>query len=298
MWEGLRDDLRMPEAEYCDATEKIRASIQACHQAGVRQDLKAITDILAERELSQLLSSNRELVASALRLYLELCPYLADRCLVFLVTDAQARILCLHSVPELIYRAVDIGLRLGASLAEESCGTNAVSLALRYARPTAVRSREHYCELFHGWFCVAAPIFNREGLMIGCAELCIDAHGRLGENLALVVMLAKLLATSSVSSDSIGNVPLKYKDKSPRLELSKLSTKQRTILELLMAGKTYKQIGTVLHLSTRTIESHTEKLRARYNARTTAHLITLALSGQTLLKKSANADAPVDLSSF
>lgn len=296
MWAGLHDDLRKPEAEYCDATEKIQASNEACRQSGVRRDLAAITDILDERELGHMLNANRSLVSSSLRLYLELCPYLTDRSVVFLVTDYHARVLCLHSVPELIYRAVDIGLRLGASLTEDSCGTNAVSLVFRYARPTIVRSREHYCELFHGWSCVAAPIFNREGAIIGCAELCSDANAHFGEYLALVMMLAKLLGASSSGCNVIDNAHLK--NKNLRLDLARLSTKQRTIIELLMAGKTYKQIGAALHLSTRTIESHAEKLRARYNARTTVQLIALALSEQAqvnglVASTSVDASSPV-----
>ena len=274
MWDGLLTHLRSPEVAFSDTTLKILASHETCRRLGLAPNLERIADNLPEHDIERLLKNQCVLMAAARRLYLDIGPYLTDPCTTFVITDNSARVLCLQSAPEVIFRMADIGLRPGASLSEDSCGSNAVALAIQYLRPITLRSTEHYCNLFHEWSCSAAPLFDQKGALTGCIQLCSDAKLPTGEGLALATLLAKLLQANENPTGMTNSSTV------VEIDLSQLSPKQRAIVELLMVGKTYKQIANTLCLSTRTIESHVEKLKSRYKARTTAHLIALVINGQ------------------
>ncbi|MBI3815351.1 MAG: helix-turn-helix domain-containing protein [Nitrospinae bacterium] len=54
-----------------------------------------------------------------------------------------------------------------------------------------------------------------------------------------------------------------------------ISQCQHAILSLLARGFTYKQVAKDLGISPRTVESHMEKLRKKFNAKTTQQLMTI-----------------------
>lgn len=59
---------------------------------------------------------------------------------------------------------------------------------------------------------------------------------------------------------------------------SELSPRQSVCLFYLLHGKTIKQIGKLLNISPRTVETHLEKLKLKFNCRTKGELIDQALS--------------------
>jgi DNA-binding NarL/FixJ family response regulator len=60
------------------------------------------------------------------------------------------------------------------------------------------------------------------------------------------------------------------------VEKTYFSPKEREILAYLSYGCSYEEIGESLHLSSRTIQKHTDSLREKLNAKDKAHLICLA----------------------
>jgi sigma-54 dependent transcriptional regulator, acetoin dehydrogenase operon transcriptional activator AcoR len=60
-----------------------------------------------------------------------------------------------------------IGITPGACWDEETCGTNALALAMIEAAPVAVTGAAHYVRELHPYFEAAAPIFDGLGLPIG-----------------------------------------------------------------------------------------------------------------------------------
>jgi DNA-binding CsgD family transcriptional regulator len=162
-------------------------------------------------------------------------------------------------------------LKVGASLAERHSGTNAVALALRYREPVILRGHEHFCRVFSDWYSVAAPVVAADGRIVGCVDLSTNRKARLGEKLPLVTTLAVLLG--EVMGDPAGDaVPDDGTSK-----WSIVSPRQRAILRLLAEGRVAKEIALNLCISVRTVESHLEKLRQRFKAKTTVELIVKLL---------------------
>lgn len=59
-----------------------------------------------------------------------------------------------------------------------------------------------------------------------------------------------------------------------------LTARQLQVLDLLLRGRTSKQIGVQLSISYRTVEVHREHIRLKLGARTTAELAVLAATGR------------------
>ncbi len=59
--------------------------------------------------------------------------------------------------------------------------------------------------------------------------------------------------------------------------LSKLSTRQREVLQLLAEGKLAKEVGGILNISTRTVEFHKYKMMDELGIKTSAKLVQFAI---------------------
>jgi DNA-binding NarL/FixJ family response regulator len=59
--------------------------------------------------------------------------------------------------------------------------------------------------------------------------------------------------------------------------ISVLTPREQSVVQLIAEGKTNKEMGRVLSLSTKTIESHRASAMRKLNMRTTAELIRYAI---------------------
>jgi DNA-binding NarL/FixJ family response regulator len=59
--------------------------------------------------------------------------------------------------------------------------------------------------------------------------------------------------------------------------LTRLTRRQREVLQLVTDGRTMKEVGAILHISTRTAESHKYEIMQTLGVRTTAELIRYAM---------------------
>jgi DNA-binding CsgD family transcriptional regulator len=59
---------------------------------------------------------------------------------------------------------------------------------------------------------------------------------------------------------------------------SNLTTREKQVLDLIVAGKTSKEIGVQLGISHRTVEVHRELVKAKMNVRRTIDLVRKALT--------------------
>lgn len=62
-------------------------------------------------------------------------------------------------------------LVVGASLNEETSGTNATGLALKMGRPVQVFAAEHFIKALHPWTCSAGPIYGHSGELVGALSM-------------------------------------------------------------------------------------------------------------------------------
>src|SRR5690606_5404020 len=87
------------------------------------------------------------------------------------VTDADGTILWSRGGPVMRRRAERVNFAPGGRWDEPHMGTNALSLALRDGRPSAVFSAEHLVAALHGWVCYSAPIRSPGGRILGVLDL-------------------------------------------------------------------------------------------------------------------------------
>ncbi|MFF6783759.1 GAF domain-containing protein [Streptomyces sp. NPDC012510] len=87
------------------------------------------------------------------------------------VTDESGTILWTYGGQAMRRRAERVNFAPGGRWDEQAMGTNAVSLALRTGRPSAVFSAEHLVTALHGWACYCAPIHSPDGQVVGVLDL-------------------------------------------------------------------------------------------------------------------------------
>lgn len=54
-----------------------------------------------------------------------------------------------------------------SAMNESTMGTNAHTLCMKYARPMQLMGTEHFCSALHGIAAIAAPVFDKNGLVVG-----------------------------------------------------------------------------------------------------------------------------------
>lgn len=273
MWEKLSSRLRVSEQRQLADSRWIVDSFERCARSHVDPKLRKLDDALADDPLTDLLSKHARLISIADDVFSEIHSLLLDKSCVFFLASPDARILEVFSCADVIYRCSLLGIRPGASFTEESCGTNAIALALRYREPVAVKGTQHYCQLLQSWCSVAAPILDHSRQTLGC--ICLSASDKLdvGDRIAFVHSLVRWIE----SKLSIENPrPWIVERQSPRN--LPLSPRQHAILTLLMNGQSCKEIALALNVSSRTVESHLERLREKFHAKTTVQLVAVVLS--------------------
>jgi GAF domain-containing protein len=87
------------------------------------------------------------------------------------VTDESGTILWTCGGRVMRRRAEQVNFAPGGRWDERAMGTNALSLALRTGRPSAVFSAEHLVAALHGWTCYCAPIHAPDGRILGVLDL-------------------------------------------------------------------------------------------------------------------------------
>ena len=165
-----------PSVQFSQSSEmqfvsaiRLSDSHERCKSMGVNRELAVARDVLQGEELNAFLDQHQLLAFSANSLFVDTFRHLQDQKALFILTDGEARVIELFSKPEVLALAATRGIVVGASLSEESLGTNAVSLALYHAELVALRGSQHFCQLFADWYCVSVPIIidGKATLMVG-----------------------------------------------------------------------------------------------------------------------------------
>jgi transcriptional regulator of acetoin/glycerol metabolism len=81
-------------------------------------------------------------------------------------------------------------IRPGTLWAETSCGTNALGTVVMTGKPVMVHGAEHFFAQFNALTCIAAPVFDAEGMLAGVLDASSDCRSRQQHTGALVAMAA------------------------------------------------------------------------------------------------------------
>lgn len=221
--------------------------------------------MLTGSKLQEFLAGHADLIAHIHRLFSEIHGSLPDQRQLFILTDGEARIIHVHSHPEVIVAIRKRGIRPGTSVAEESAGTNAVALALRHREPVIIRGEQHYCRLFRHWFCAVLPINGPDGEPVACIDISSYHESGIHEKLALVRLMAEKAEREVIRKHP---VPPSHRT---------LSKRQSEVIRLRSEGYMNKEIADLLGIRTDTVEDHVKAALQRLGARSVEHAITLAL---------------------
>lgn len=230
----------------------IAASHVRCREAGLDPGLSRPRQILTGKDLRDFRLAHAVLLSLVRPLLKSIHDRLYDQTTVLIFCDAGGTILDLMSAPEMLTECEKSGLWQGASLREESAGTNAVALSLLQNRPVAVAGEQHYARIFQRWFCAAAPVRDPSGDVIGYMDVSSDNENACGCAMALAETAALLVEKELVIRRISKTVP----GRAVRISEDRLK-----VLELYGRGLEVGEIAGRLHIAEPTVKKRMNKVR-------------------------------------
>lgn len=277
MWNGLPDRLKVSDEQFFTPKESILRSHRRCELIGMPRDIQRARNVLNPVRIGEMLRVHAGVVAFAELLFAATFDRIPDKRTLLILTDPHARIIAIHSTPEVLHAAAEKGVCLGASVAEDSLGTNAVSLALYEMEPVVLYGEQHYCDILHDWYCVAIPLADMHGTPIGCLDISMSCQAELGEKLALANFLARELGSFGARNGERMPDPEDAQCVQAREDI-RLTERQYQVLALFSKGMSYKQIARRLGLqSIKTVQEHLDAARAKLGAETRRDCIRRAV---------------------
>ena len=256
----------------------LSASYERSHSSGIQKDTNTLNNQLSGNDLIQFIDTNTSIAIFIRGLFIESHHYLTNRNNLFILTDRSGRIIECYSDSKLMNTASQSGLRVGASLAEESAGTNSVSLSLQQQEPVVLYGNQHYCSIFNDWFSVAMPVMYIDGKPLGSIAIFSFQENKINEKLALINLMASQLINyhSSLYRESNSRPPLTVEEPKPPIQLT---NRQHQVLKLFSKGKSYKEIARQLGItSPKTVEEHLDAIRNKFAVKTRRECIEKAMA--------------------
>jgi len=267
MWEPWKKRALKKE-EICLDLIHLKDSYERCKKRGMAPDLERLTDQLQGDALAAFSAKYAVAEMESRKYFFKVYKMWPDCGCGLGLTDPTGRIITLVSASDILSQGITMGIVPGLSLAEENMGTNAAALALLHRQPVIVKGPEHFLRLFHSWYCAAAPIFDTAGTLMGCVIFSTGKDARIIEKLPLVTLIAEQLGGVFPSEETTTEATGASQKSAPHF-----SERHISILKMVSDGLTSKEIGKVLSISSRTVETHLERMRIRARARTTSQLV-------------------------
>jgi len=165
----------------------ITSSHRRCRNLGVETGRIYPSQVLKGKDLEKNLRKNEGLLNIVAPFMDILYEAVANSGFFIILTDRDGYILRSKGDPEAIVQSEKLNMVIGASMSEESIGTNAMGTCLFEGKPLQVTAREHYIKAYHRWTCSAAPIRNPEGEIIASLNLTGNSKLLHPHTLGLVV---------------------------------------------------------------------------------------------------------------
>lgn len=125
---------------------------------------------------------------------------------VIALTDAAGRLIWINGHEDLVRRAAELGLVVGADVPDHA-GGGAVAAALAAGGAMCVAAQEHFQDAIKRWSGAACPIHDpATGAVLGVLDVAGGDGVMLPQTLALVRAVAKL-AESELARSSLASVP-------------------------------------------------------------------------------------------
>ena len=174
---------------------EIAESWKKCYQENVDPLMNQPRKILSLSELQEKQEQNRlliNLVEEEVNHWVDIETILQP---LYILTDCEGTILWRNGSYQLKDYANQIYFKEGSCWTEQDVGTNAIGLALIIKKQIFVSREEHYAYASKNWSCVAAPIFNEVGEVIGILNVSTYQNETAKESLKSIK-----LVTDSISN--------------------------------------------------------------------------------------------------
>lgn len=158
------------------------------------------------------------------------------------------------------------GIETGVSFSEESCGTNAISLAIKLKHPVYLSPEQHFCDFFKSWHCYAVPLAVG-GMIKGYLDVSTIEQAVKKELIAITQLLAEKIVNEygAMGFSKMG-------------EEIKLSYQQLIVLQLISQGLTTKAIALETGISVNTVKYHKKILFRRLGVQSTGEAVAKAIN--------------------
>lgn len=244
---------------YLCSPEELEASYTRCRSLDISSGLLKPRKILPKSAFAPRLIANSLFVSLADQVIIPDCYAGPHREYIYILCDPDLVALKIFAAPEILTAAERAGVKPGTVFTEESCGTNALALAREHTRLVAIRGEQHFCRLFKDWWCVASPVKDPEGRIYGYLDISMHAEKELG----LIAALLQTIVNSIEQELLLLNCyRLKYSNNPVSAPIpfalereQKLTTREREVLELLLAGLSYEEVAQKLHISPSTVKT-------------------------------------------
>lgn len=137
----------------------------------VAPDNSSVPVLVGPGELEQRREAKREVLEISFPIMKNLYSFVEGSGFIVSLVDRDGIIIESIGDRETVALAAKNNLVSGASLNEETSGTNATGLAIKLGRPIQVFSAEHYIKALHPWTCSAGPIYGHSGQLVGALSM-------------------------------------------------------------------------------------------------------------------------------
>jgi PAS domain S-box len=172
---------------------EIMESWHRCKIARIDPQDGSCYNLLPPAELENLLQEHSELIEIARPFMHKLYEFVKGSSFIVVITDERGYILELFGDADSVEKSSHYNFVQGARWTEDEVGTNAIGTALVLRKPFQTSGAEHYCFKHHGWTCSAAPIFDKNGQMIGILDMSGPLDGCHLHTLGMVVASAEAI---------------------------------------------------------------------------------------------------------
>lgn len=189
---------------YYDVTEKdvitiynkdliIKESHKRSESYGVSRNGVFYKKFANEQKLNEILRKNEKLLNVAIP-YINIFQYsIGNEDFIFILTDENGCILYINGDENLLNEFEKRNLILGAYMDEESIGTNAMGTAIKEDKSIQITATEHYITAFQTLTCLASPIHDKDGNIIGTLNLTGSHDKKNYQNLGAVKFCVNII---------------------------------------------------------------------------------------------------------
>jgi transcriptional regulator with PAS, ATPase and Fis domain len=182
--------------------ELIEKSHQRSAEYGIQKSQIYPGKILKGKAIHTNLSRNQYLLEIATPFIEIIYNTVANSGFFILLTDQEGCIIKSVGDPDIIEESKKLNMIVGAYMAEQSIGTNAMGTAISEDQAIQVTASEHFLSAYHRWTCSAAPIHNEEGTIIGSLNLTGESHLVHTHTLGLVRSAVKAIENQIIANET------------------------------------------------------------------------------------------------